>query len=285
MGKVISLLNMKGGVGKTTLSVNLSWYFSGAYKGKKVLLIDFDPQFNATQYVMDYAKFEQHRKTGGTIADLLIDQARLDSRLRKIRKNPKNAVHRVCSFANDGYLDLLPSELDLAWVVKNPAQMEYKLEKLAVLFRSSYDLIFVDCAPTDSVLTTMALTASDYILVPMRPDMFSILGFENLRKIIEQFKENCPNPNNVQDLGIVFTQVRKDSAVENGCMASIASAATKGGGYVFASHVPYSASFGRSIKERTLIHFTNFARSDTKRKLQDVAAELITRMNSLGVTK
>ena len=85
MAITISLLNMKGGVGKTTLAVNLAWHIFQS-DGKKVLLVDLDPQFNATQYVMDYKSFETHRKNAGTIADLLIEQPRLNLRLRKIKK-------------------------------------------------------------------------------------------------------------------------------------------------------------------------------------------------------
>lgn len=71
MGTVISLLNMKGGVGKTTLAVNLAWYMFEK-KAANVLLVDLDPQFNATQYVMDFSEFASHRVDAGTIADLLI---------------------------------------------------------------------------------------------------------------------------------------------------------------------------------------------------------------------
>jgi chromosome partitioning protein len=72
MATTIALLNMKGGVGKTTLAVNLAWHLH-QNEQKNVLLVDLDPQFNATQYVMDYQTFQNHRKDAGTIADLLID--------------------------------------------------------------------------------------------------------------------------------------------------------------------------------------------------------------------
>lgn len=89
MAVTVSLLNMKGGVGKTTLAVNLAWYIY-QNDGKNVLLVDLDPQFNATQYVMDYKSFENHRKTAGTIADLLIEQPKLDLRLKKVKTNPRS---------------------------------------------------------------------------------------------------------------------------------------------------------------------------------------------------
>ena len=134
--------------------------------------MDLDPQFNATQYVMDYQAFQSQRKNRGTIADLLVDTPRLDVRLKKVKDNPRTALHAIRKSADGKRFDLLPAELNLAWVVKNPAQMEYRLEKLLSTFREDYEYIFIDCAPTDSVLTTMALTASDYLLIPMRPDRF-----------------------------------------------------------------------------------------------------------------
>jgi len=172
MATVIALLNMKGGVGKTTLAVNLAWHFY-QNEQKNVLLVDLDPQFNTTQYVMDFQAFQKQCKEAGTIADLLMDPPQLSVRLRKVRNSPKSALHTIKRTAN-AKLDLLPAELNLAWIVKNPAQMDYRLEMLLNKFNNDYDYIFIDCAPTDSVLTTMALTASDYLLIPMRPDRFSI---------------------------------------------------------------------------------------------------------------
>jgi chromosome partitioning protein len=95
VAKVISLLNMKGGVGKTTLAVNLAWHLH-LNNQANVLLVDFDPQFNATQYVLDFKTFEAHRKAQGTIADLLIDQPKLSMKTQtKIAANPSLAVHAV----------------------------------------------------------------------------------------------------------------------------------------------------------------------------------------------
>ncbi len=70
--------------------------------------------------------------------------------------------------------------------------MEYKLEKVLSTLREDYDYVFIDCAPTDSVLTTMALGSSDFLLIPMRPDRFSILGFANLTETIKTFPRKYP---------------------------------------------------------------------------------------------
>jgi chromosome partitioning protein len=275
----ISLLNMKGGVGKTTLAVNLAWHMHQKEKCN-VLLVDLDPQFNATQYVMDYKAFQDHRKKAGTAADLLIDQPSLDLRLRKVKSNPRAALHKIQT--TDGKrLDILPSELGLAWVVKNPAQMDYRLEKLLARIRDDYDYIFVDCAPTDSVLTTMALTASDYLLIPMRPDRFSILGFANLIETIKTFRTNCPDPHEVKVLGIVFTQVTGTSEVEQQAMVELSTEATKEKTHLFSSSLKYSNSFIRSVRDQTPIFETLYAHTNPKSAVGKIADELKARIGNL----
>jgi chromosome partitioning protein len=268
---------MKGGVGKTTLAVNLAWHMHQK-ENCNVLLVDLDPQFNATQYVMDYKAFQVHRKKAGTVADLLIDQPSLDLRMKKVKNNPRAALHKIR--ANDGKrLDILPSELGLAWVVKNPAQMDYRLEKLLARIRDDYDYVFVDCPPTDSVLTTMALTASDYLLIPMRPDRFSILGFANLIETIKTFRNNCPDPHKVEVLGIVFTQVTGTSEVEQQAMDELRSEATKEKTELFSSRLKYSNSFIRSVRDQTPIFETLYAHTNPKSAVGKIADELKARIH------
>lgn len=281
MSVTISLLNMKGGVGKTTLAVNLAWHMHQKEKCN-VLLIDLDPQFNATQYVMDYKAFQDHRKKAGTAADLLIDQPSLDLRLKKVKSSPRVALHNI-RITDDKRLDILPSELGLAWVVKNPAQMDYRLEKLLARVRDDYDYVFVDCAPTDSVLTTMALTASNYLLIPMRPDRFSILGFANLIETIKTFRSNCPDPHEVKVLGIVFTQVTGRSDVEQQAMDELSTEATKEKTHLFSSSLRYSNSFIRSVRDQTPIFETLYAHANPKSAVGKIAEELKARISHFSM--
>lgn len=279
MVTTIALLNMKGGVGKTTLAVNLAWYLH-AVENKNVLLVDLDPQFNATQYVMSYTAFIKHTRDAGTIADLLIDPATLDLRLKRVKKNPKTTLHCVENSGGSRF-DLLPAELKLAWVVKNPAQMEYKLEKVLSTIREGYDYVFIDCAPTDSVLTTMALGASDFLLIPMRPDRFSILGFTNLNETIKMFRANTPDAHKVKVLGVVFTQVTGQSNVEAEAMAEIEAAAQKDGTYSFSSSLKHSQSFIRSVKDQTPIFATLWAQDKARVPTMKIAEELLRRISEL----
>ncbi len=160
--------------------------------------------------------------------------------------------------------------------------MDYRLEMLLKKFNDDYDYIFIDCAPTDSVLTTMALTASDYLLIPMRPDRFSILGFANLNETIKIFRKNCPDPHGVKVLGIVFTQVTQNSTVEQGAMDDIQAAAQKEGTYLFSSMLKYSTSFSRSVKDQTPIFRTDYAQYPARRAPAKIADELKGRITALA---
>jgi chromosome partitioning protein len=271
---------MKGGVGKTTLAVNLAWhmYQNGP---NNVLLVDLDPQFNATQYVMDYTAFDKHRKGNGTIANLLIDRPGLKLKNgKKITQDIHKTFYNIRKTSKH-HFDLLPSELALAWVVKNPAQMEYKLEKLLEGVRGEYDYIIIDCAPTDSILTTMALTASDFILVPVRPDRFSILGYVNLLETIEIFRSNCRDDHEVKELGIIFTQVTNNSDVERDCMSDIRLQAAEQKGYVFGETLDYSQSYIRAVKNQTPIFHTLYAHSDKKQAISRIVKEMMSRIQEM----
>ena len=123
----------------------------------------------------------------------------------------------------------------------------------------------------------MALTASDYLLIPMRPDRFSILGFANLTETIKTFRSNCPDPHSVAVLGVVFTQVIGDSDIENDAMIEVASAAKKEDIYLFNSLLKYSRSFIRSVKDQTPIFQTLYARNAAAK----IANELKVRIAAL----
>jgi len=217
----ISLINMKGGVGKTTLAVNLAWNLCRRFS-KKVLLIDLDPQFNASQYLMKFDEWEEHKRTKGTIADILLEPRSSSISISKKKKRKKSSpildyVFKKETAWRGGQLDILPAELALAQAVKNPHGVAYKLEKSLASVQLHYDYVIIDCAPTDSVLTDTALMASDFILVPVKPDRFSVLGYAQIQETLEGFRETYPDPHKVSDLGVVFTQVRGDSSIENEC--------------------------------------------------------------------
>lgn len=275
MTSTIALLNMKGGVAKTTLAVNLAHHCFDK-GGDNVLLIDLDPQFNASQYLMDFKKYEAHRRNGGTIADLLIESPTLSSTTVN-EKSFNDCVYHVKpkSGKRGNIFDLLPSELTLSHVVKNPHQMEFRLEKILQPVRSAYDYIFIDCAPTDSVLTTMTLAASGYLLIPVKPDKFSILGYALLGKTVSHFRTYCPNPHNVQELGTVFTFVPNSaSPIERKCMKEVRELADKDDAYVFDAVLPVSQTFITAVQNQTPAFDTKYARTELKDSITRIVDEM-----------
>ena len=171
MGKVISLVNQKGGVGKTTTSINLS--ASLAVLGKKVLLIDLDPQGNTTTGV-GINKGEIER----SIYDVLIGECKITEAM--IKTKYKN-------------LYVLPATINLAGIdaellEKSRKETGFKkgeqLKNSLVDIRDSFDFIIIDCPPSLGVITTNALTASNSVIIPVQCEFFALEGITQLLKTI-----------------------------------------------------------------------------------------------------
>ncbi|MEG0092699.1 MAG: AAA family ATPase [Erysipelotrichaceae bacterium] len=162
MGKIISISNQKGGVGKTTTAINLA---SGlGYMGNKVLLVDFDPQGNATQGVGANAKGNKL-----SVYNLIME----DYEVRDIRKQLTAPP-----------IDILPSNISLAGadleMVKFESGKEQLLKKKLDSVRDEYDYIIIDCPPSLGLLNTNALTASDSVLIPVQCEYYALEGVTQL---------------------------------------------------------------------------------------------------------
>lgn len=279
-----ALINMKGGVGKTTLAVNMAWMCH--LRRNRVLLIDLDPQFNATQYTMTFDDYDQHKKQKGTVLNILQNVPRPKSARSNLETEPDFCLHRLYQFkAVDGrqfVFDLLPSELALAFVIKNPQGVEFRLLKFLERLSTRYDYVFIDCAPTDTVLTTTALIASNFVLIPMKPDRFSILGHTMMKQVVQEFKSTYPDPKQVQDLGVIFTIVSKPPTdIETECMEAVRKEAS----YVFESQMPHSSSYQRSVRDRSPITFTKHARESPKNAMRSVMNEFFQRIKVSAMGK
>ena len=169
MGKVVSIANQKGGVGKTTTSVNLATVL--ALKGKKVLMIDADPQGNATSGLG--SNKEQELST----YDLLIDDE-----VKAEDIIVKSQVKR---------LDLIPSNINLAGAEIQLTALisrEYRMKNKIDEVKDNYDFIIIDCPPSLGLITLNALTASDSILIPVQCEYFALEGLGELIKTINIVK-------------------------------------------------------------------------------------------------
>jgi chromosome partitioning protein len=208
-GKIISFLNMKGGVGKTTLCIEMALFLSEYYHDKKnVLVIDIDPQSNSTHSF--YERFE--------IVDLenpLFDMESLPS----INKVFTNSFMRETKIEEailelTKNLHLLPGDLGTVFMDRETSTGAAEQRLLNFIIdndlKNKYDYIFIDCPPTYSFYTVSALLSSDFYFVPVKPDAYSILGLDLLERVVADLKrgyrfifDNKP----IKNLGVIFTMV------------------------------------------------------------------------------
>ena len=216
-GKIISFMNMKGGVGKTSLCVNLAVILAKKYK-KKILIVDMDPQMNATQYlfkkeIYDKEFFEKKK----TIYELFkIFQAEstecnvIDGVSNKKNLSQKKSNINDIIVAKEENLDMIVGNFEMTTLallgssdISSVLVNYFKEQKLV----QKYDFIFIDCPPTSSIYTTAALLATNYYILVVKTDFFSKLGI-SMKKAIE--KHNQKNQHTkVELLGIICNMYRE----------------------------------------------------------------------------
>lgn len=185
MGKIIAISNQKGGVGKTTTAINLS---SGlAIKGKRVLLVDFDSQGNATQGLLAL-----HTPTQATIYSVLLENDPIDSAI----------IHK-----DHPHIDIIPATMALAGAEIEMDRIgpgkEMLLKNALDPIRDRYDYIIIDCPPSLGLLNTNALTAADSVLIPVQCEYYALEGVTQLLLTI-RLVQQVHNPN-LKVEGILLT--------------------------------------------------------------------------------
>ena len=197
MKKIITVINQKGGVGKTTTVVNLATAL--AQEGKKILVIDLDPQGNATTGLG-----KTNSDNEKNVYKIIIGQ-----------NNPLNVIQESCV----KNLDLIGSNVNLSGLevetADNPNRaflLKEIINKNENIF-SSYENIFIDCPPSLSLLTIMSLVAAEELLVPLQTEFFALEGITQLVKTIERIKEKL-NPK-LEIRGILLTMFDKRNKLSN----------------------------------------------------------------------
>lgn len=203
MAVVVAVLNMKGGVGKTTIAAHVMRVLYLEHQ-KKVLLVDFDPQFNLTQTVIHPVAYEKLKAKHSTIYAAMeppSDVGLLDV-IATDHAPPATSelVVRLKQTIDGGaFLDLVPGDFSL--VKYSVIDDHVKLAKVSKRFqrfiaeaKKTYDLIVLDCNPSSSFITMCALMVSNNVLVPIRPDKYSSLGLEMLYDYVNQLPQIHPKP-------------------------------------------------------------------------------------------
>jgi chromosome partitioning protein len=215
MARVISLINLKGGVAKTTTTVALAETLASRF-GKRILVIDLDPQTNATVMLLGEARWKQLNEKGWTLATLFKDAL---EPLDKAFNLEKTLQRKVSDVQGAEKVDLLPSSLDLIDVqdklASAPTGQFYSvtpidLLRLAVKSKlDDYDLVLVDCPPNLGIITLNGLRISEGYVIPTVPDVLSTYGIPQIIKRVGNFSREIAEE--ITPIGIIITKFQANS--------------------------------------------------------------------------
>jgi len=246
----ISVINMKGGVGKTTIATLLCQRFA---RSLKVLAIDLDPQANMSQALMGedgYRRFlddespsvvevfKGYRPPGSAASPTPLDAAEVARTIRRSR---------------DGELRVIPSRFDFSDNLCDASKADDRaLARFIADGFHDVDVVLIDCAPTESVLTRAAYHASRYVLVPVRPEYFATIGFPLLHRSLEEFRRSNPG-HEIDVLGVVINNAFYDGGNRGGperkrAMADIRREAASHQWRIFDNEIPFSRGFPKMMR-------------------------------------
>lgn len=242
----ISVINMKGGVGKTTVATLLCRYASSH---RKVLAVDLDPQANLSQAIMrenEYENFLEERKP--SIVEIF--KGYQPPTPEREAPGPLQIEDIVKSYHN---LQIIPSRFDFSDNLIDAIKPDERvLARLISTHFQDRDLIIIDCAPTESIFTRAAYHASRYILVPVKPEYFATIGFPLLKDSLDAFREKNQG-HQIDVLGVVinnwtYTSGNKGGPETQTAMEDISNEAEQSGWHIFRNQLRFSRGFPKMMR-------------------------------------
>lgn len=249
MTYVISMINLKGGVGKTTTTVALAEILAGEL-GKSVLVIDLDPQTNATTMLLGEKAWHTANTKGHTLATLFKDSLRPEGNPAEF--DLAGTLHKkVSPVSSVKKLDLLPSSLDLIDVQDRlaavPGGRYYTDRPVDLLYKATrkiipeYDYVLIDCPPNLGIITLNGLRMSNAYIIPTKPDILSTYGIPQILTRITSFAEGLAN-DDIVPLGIVINMYRKNTTHDTTLRSLRADAKSGKLPPLFDSIIPYGSA-------------------------------------------
>ena len=250
MAVTISVINMKGGVGKTTIMALLCQKLSRSYK---VLAIDLDPQANLSQALMGeqgYRRFLDDQSPSVVEVFKGYQPPHTDASPTSLSAN---GVARRIRRSRKGELRIIPSRFDFSDNLITASKTdEQALARFVANIVPDIDVVLIDCAPTESVLTRAAYHASRYVLVPVRPEYFATIGFPLLNESLQDFRRKNQG-HKIDVLGVVINNAFYDGGNDGGpektrAMADIRREASENGWRIFSNEIPFSRGFPKIMR-------------------------------------
>lgn len=277
MATVLSLVNMKGGVGKTTLAMQLA--HAADSRNLKTLAVDLDPQSNLSQALMGPKRYVDHLKANKpTVVEIF-------EKYLPGEFDVGDVVLKKAGYWSDTTLDLIPSRLELSRTLKNAYGKERQLALALADASENYDLVIIDCAPTESVLTDAAYFASGFIIVPIKPEFLATIGLPLLARSIKEFKSKN-SAQSIKIAGLVFNHSSSYSSGPEGqqSIKEVSKEAKQHGWHICENQVRYSASYAKAAREQTPLSKTSYTRGDVVREFRALADEVFGLVGLTAVT-